>query len=146
MDEKFCHVVVHRDVIVYLFRMTKLDQKYPKSVRLRRAKEFSCCARQGTIFIGQHLTIQFLQSSIYSLKFGITVTKKFGKSHDRNRFKRILRDIFRTHKHLIKKKCWIHVKPTQQKIIVDYQLYLKDFLTAIEQMGVTDEQIIITTT
>jgi len=44
-------------------------------------------------------------------KLGITVTKKFGRAHERNRFKRMVREAFRTQQHKLAANCIVHVFP-----------------------------------
>tara|TARA_B100000886_G_C20072118_1_gene346314 strand:- start:58 stop:417 length:360 start_codon:yes stop_codon:yes gene_type:complete len=44
---------------------------------------------------GKHVYICYLQTSGPQAKIGITIKKKWGKAHERNRFKRISREAFR---------------------------------------------------
>lgn len=44
-------------------------------------------------------------------KLGITVSKRFGKAHERNRFKRIVREAFRLSRGTLSTPFFIHVKP-----------------------------------
>lgn len=45
-------------------------------------------------------------------RLGITVTKKFGKAHDRNRFKRVVREAFRLSKHRLPKGLDMNIRPS----------------------------------
>ena len=44
-------------------------------------------------------------------RLGITVTKKFGKAHDRNAFKRAIREAFRHVRHTLPKGLDLNVRP-----------------------------------
>jgi ribonuclease P protein component len=52
-------------------------------------------AHSSSKFIGQWIIVKIRKNNNQCPKLGITVTRKFGKSHDRNRFKRLVREAFR---------------------------------------------------
>ncbi len=52
-------------------------------------------SHKGESFKGKFCWIQFRSSTHSSAKLGITATRRFGKAHERNRFKRITREAFR---------------------------------------------------
>lgn len=83
----------------------------PKSARLRVRREFERVGRQGAKIMGRKLVIEALSVADDRLKLGITVTKKFGKAHDRNRFKRCVREAFRLSMGVLPKGLLLNVRP-----------------------------------
>lgn len=49
-------------------------------------------------------------------KLGITVTKKYGKAHERNRFKRLVRESFRLLLSRIPAELEIHIRPRRSAL------------------------------
>lgn len=74
--------------------------RFLKASRLLKRFEFERVMRQGKRRSGKLIQIEFRMknggSAPVSVKLGVTVTKKFGKSHERNRFKRLAREAFRS--------------------------------------------------
>lgn len=70
------------------------DQRYPKTQRLRRRREFLAVQRTGTKFHFAHL-LAFVKPSQGGRRIGITASRKVGDAVRRNRIKRLLREIWR---------------------------------------------------
>lgn len=68
---------------------------FPKDRRLRRRAEFGAVFDAGTRLHGRFLTILFRQSSGSSPRLGIVASKKLGGAVERNRAKRLIREVFR---------------------------------------------------
>src|SRR5690242_5588086 len=71
------------------------SKKFPKSARILTGSHFKLIHRNSTRYLGELIAIHIRQGRPSLPKLGITVSKKFGKSHDRNRFKRVVREAFR---------------------------------------------------
>ncbi len=68
----------------------------PKEARLLKRAEFLRVYEQGTRIEGRFMTVFILPSGQSLHRVGITATRKaIGKAHDRNRAKRLLREVFR---------------------------------------------------
>jgi ribonuclease P protein component len=77
----------------------EVDARYQKDDRLRRGEDFSATFKEG--LWGRNdvvrIVIRRRQGGGRS-RFGMAVSKKFGKAHKRNGFKRRLREVVRTTK------------------------------------------------
>ena len=74
---------------------SKKTYSFPKSARILKRKEFLFLSSKGHTFYGNWVIIQWRKNSLKKSRLGIIVTKKFGKSHERNRFKRLVREAYR---------------------------------------------------
>lgn len=72
-----------------------MSQCYPKSKRLRARHQYRRLAYSGNRSIGKLIAFDFKQNHLSHPRLGITVTKRFGKAHERNRFKRLVREAYR---------------------------------------------------
>lgn len=69
--------------------------KFPKSARLLCSAQYKYLNRQGLRLFGEQIAINIRQGNSLQPRLGITVSRKYGKAHDRNRFKRVVREAFR---------------------------------------------------
>lgn len=72
-----------------------MSYRFPKSFRLRKRRQFQRLANHSKRFAGEWVIVESIPNHMGVTRLGITVTKRFGKAHDRNRFKRIVREAFR---------------------------------------------------
>lgn len=64
-------------------------------MRVRKRHEFLSLQRAAMRFTGVYLCMDYQASNYPCARLGITVSKRYGKAHDRNRFKRLVREGFR---------------------------------------------------
>ncbi len=80
--------------------MERADQRFPKSDRLLKRDAFRRVYEKGQKVHGRLFTAFVLSSESDTLRIGLTVTRKTGKSVDRNRCRRVLREAFRRNRNL----------------------------------------------
>jgi len=104
-------------------------------MRLVKGSQFSRLAQKGRRLVGQWVVIEAWQNNGDTPKLGVTVSKRFGKAHQRNRFKRIVREAFRLSQHQLPAGIEINVKPrtmAEKAAMGDVQADLLRLLNEIE--------------
>ena len=106
-------------------------KKFPKTARLLSRAQYSSLHRHSIRLFGEQISLDVRQGRSLSAKLGITVSRKFGKAHDRNRFKRVVREAFREIYHQLPQDLEINVHPrkgcgclTKQKVLAELQSLL----------------------
>jgi ribonuclease P protein component len=72
-----------------------VDSGFDKKFRLLSASDFSELKVDSLSFKKPSLIIYYKKNSFNQSRIGLSVPKKIGKAHDRNRLKRIIREYFR---------------------------------------------------
>jgi ribonuclease P protein component len=83
----------------------KASRSFPKSLRLRRRTEFLRVQSQGRRVHTPHFLLILLPRPDGGQKLGITVTKKVGTAVQRNRVRRLVREVFRHHRGSFPEGC-----------------------------------------
>ena len=75
-----------------------VSEGLPRTARLRTAREFEAVYRHGWKIHMPHFVWQGLRRPGPGFRLGLTVSRKVGPAHDRNRVKRRLREFVRRHR------------------------------------------------
>jgi ribonuclease P protein component len=74
------------------------SQKYPRNERLTRRKDYLTVYREGVKRVSAAVICYATRQEGRDTKFGLAVSRKVGKAVVRNRIKRYLREIYRSHR------------------------------------------------
>ena len=107
---------------------SKAGSPFSKAARLRFRREFERVGRQGVRLFGRRIVVEALSVSDARLKLGVTVTKKYGKAHHRNRFKRCVREAFRLSYALLPKGLLINVRPKNRDFFPTTEMIKEELL------------------
>jgi ribonuclease P protein component len=72
-------------------------QAFPASARLKYSREFNLVRKQGRFFKTPHFLVYQRLNGLGYNRLGITASRKVGNAPQRNRVKRVLREVFRRH-------------------------------------------------
>jgi len=84
---------------------------FPKEMRLRCRREFQRVSKEGLRRVGRFLCVDVRFGE--KLKLGISASGRYGESHERNRFKRLVREAFRKNYASLPPRLELNVIPRQ---------------------------------
>lgn len=71
------------------------NQRFPAKFRLRLKRDFDRVFQEGIVVADGVLVVHVTYNTLDYSRIGISIGRKYGKAHDRNRFKRWCREVFR---------------------------------------------------
>nr|CRH07616.1 Ribonuclease P protein component [Candidatus Magnetococcus massalia] len=77
---------------------SSIDTSFPKTARLLAPRDFRRVLAARRRKDGRLFVLYSCTGSGQSPRIGLTVSRKVGKAHERNRIKRIAREVFRLHR------------------------------------------------
>ena len=110
----------------------RVGLSYPKALRILSRRFYKKIYTEGERFCGKTLFLQYHKGNPPT-RLGITVTKRYGKAHDRNRFKRLVKESFREFFDNIPSGIQLNVSPrlpsrhlTKSAILNDLKALVKE--------------------
>ena len=100
--------------------------KFPKSARLLSRADYKHVHRNSLRLFGEQISVEIRQGRALTARLGITVSRKFGKAHERNRFKRVVREAFREIYLTLPNDLELNVVPRNPAISLSKQAILID--------------------
>ncbi|HEV3269606.1 MAG TPA: ribonuclease P protein component [Candidatus Rhabdochlamydia sp.] len=108
--------------------------RFPKSARILKSSHFRRLTKSNRRIFGEMISVDFQHSKGLDSKLGITVSKKFGKAHDRNRFKRVVREVFREMRAHLPIGLEINISPCSRLSVISKQIVFIDLKRIVEKI------------
>lgn len=101
-------------------------------MRLCKRRDF-LRMNQSKAYIGRLIIVEVRPNQLLRTRLGVTVTKRFGKSHDRNRFKRVVREAFRLSVEKLIKGFDLNIRPRSEAKLANSNAVLSELVYLIGQ-------------
>ena len=111
--------------------VTTGDQRFRPEERIRRRAEYVAVYDRGRRVPGRLMTVFLLENSLSRPRLGIAATRKYGSAVQRNRAKRLVREVFRRHKPAA--GIDIVVVPRREMIGADYVGVEAEYVAVIDR-------------
>lgn len=112
--------------------------KFPKSARILSSSHYKHINRKGAKLFGEQISVTICQGRSQGEsrrpRLGITVSRKYGKAHDRNRFKRVIREAFRELSPSLPPNVEINIFPKSRNSEISKQAVLVELKTLISRI------------
>lgn len=109
-------------------------KSFPKSARLLTRAHYTSLQKHSIRLFGEQICVHARQGLSPSAKLGITVSKKFGKAHERNRFKRVVREAFREIYASLPRDLELNVAPRKSNAILSKQAILVELQNLLSKL------------
>ena len=113
----------------------EVSQKFPKTDRILKRGIFRRVYEEGRKIQARHFTAFVLSNSGGQPRIGITATRKMGNSVERNRARRLVREVFRKNKWLVPQGVDIVINVKRSLAEASYGDLEGDFITFLERAG-----------
>ena len=104
-------------------------ETFPHTSRIKERSNFIKLKRQGKRVFGVCILMEFFFREQGCPRLGITVSRHFGKAHERNYFKRVVREAFRQCQHLLPQGLDVNVKPNRNAKKISIDQVIQDLLS-----------------
>lgn len=104
-----------------------MPNSFPKKQHLRTQRDFQSAYGEGVKVYSKLYTLFLRENGRDHARLGLSVRKKFGSAPQRNRFKRHMRELFRTHQAQIFPPVDIIVIPGREASSADYATLQRGF-------------------
>ncbi|HAY99060.1 MULTISPECIES: ribonuclease P protein component [unclassified Mesotoga] len=81
--------------------MNLKDQSLSKTERLRRKADFDRVFKKGKSIVDPFFVVLYVKNSLPFSRIGVSIKRKFGKAHVRNRLRRLVKEVYRTNKSVL---------------------------------------------
>ena len=108
---------------------------FPKSGRLRLQRDFEDIFKNGKRVQKNGLVLWWKPVSGEEPKMGIVVSRKLGLAHQRNRAKRLIREVFRLNRKKITSPAALVISPRTRECLSDLAGAQKAVLELFEKAG-----------
>lgn len=112
-----------------------LKKTFPKSARILKHSHYKELAKNSRRFVGNFVTMEYRLGKVSHPKLGITISKRFGKAHLRNLFKRRIREVFRVYQNWLYPDLELNIYPRGPILLPTIQEIAADFLQFSQELS-----------
>ena len=112
----------------------RVGLSFPKFLRILTKRQFQFVHGDARRIQGSFISFLYRKDCL-STRLGVTVSKKYGKAHQRNRFKRVTKEVYRLYYDRLPAGVMINVYPKLPRRDIDFRDIATDFELLVETLS-----------